>query len=82
LGSLILAYMFGLKVFGGVDIGTRPLLFAGFFLLIAGIQMVTSGVLAELLTRVYYESGSSRAYLARPGDALADTDGWYRQGAQ
>lgn len=82
LGSLILAYMFGVKVFLGEDIGTRPLLFAGFFLVIAGIQMVTSGVLAELLTRIYYESGSSRAYLARPAAPLDDAEGWYRENAE
>jgi len=82
VGSLILAYMLGVKVFLGENIGTRPLLFAGFFLVIAGIQMVTSGVLAELLTRIYYESGSSRAYLARPAAPLADTDGWHRKSSE
>jgi hypothetical protein len=39
--------------------------FGGFFFVIAGIQMVTTGVLAELLTRVYFESGQSQAYVAR-----------------
>lgn len=78
LGSVILAYLLGVKMLFGEDIGTRPMLFGGFFLVIAGVQMVTSGVLAELLTRIYYESGSSRAYLARPAVALDDKDGWYR----
>lgn len=78
LGTLILSYLMALKVFLGEDIGTRPLLFGGFFLVIAGIQMVTSGVLAELLARVYYESGSSRAYLARPRPELDDAAAWHR----
>ena len=78
LGSVILAYLTGLKLFFDEPIGTRPLLFGGFFLVIAGIQMVTSGVLAELLTRVYFESGQSRAYVARDRDALADDAGWHR----
>jgi glycosyltransferase involved in cell wall biosynthesis len=78
LGSAVLAYMFSLKVFLGESIGARPMLFGGFFLLIAGVQMVTSGVLAELLTRIYYESGTSRAYLARPQVSLADEDAWHR----
>jgi len=64
------------KVFLGEEIGTRPLLFGGFFLVIAGVQMVTSGVLAELLTRVYYESGTSRPYLSRPATELAADEGW------
>ncbi|HJV24251.1 MAG TPA: glycosyltransferase family 2 protein [Aromatoleum sp.] len=82
LGTLILAYLFGIKFFLGETIGTRPLLFAGFFLVIAGIQMVTSGVLAELLARVYYESGTSRAYLARPTAELDEADGWHRTHAK
>ena len=78
LGGLILTYLVGLKVFFGESIGTRPMLFGGFFLLIAGVQMVTSGVLAELLTRIYYESGSSRAYLAQPQAQLDKNEAWYR----
>ncbi|MBR0564936.1 glycosyltransferase family 2 protein [Azoarcus sp. L1K30] len=76
LGSLILAYLVGVKLFLGDSIGTRPLLFGGFFLVIAGVQMVTSGVLAELLARVYYESGTSRPYIVRPATELAADEGW------
>lgn len=78
LGSLILAYLIGVKLFLGESIGTRPLLFGGFFLVIAGVQMVTSGVLAELLARVYYESGTSRPYIVRPATELAADEGWRR----
>ncbi|TAH48969.1 MAG: glycosyltransferase [Betaproteobacteria bacterium] len=81
IGALILTYLAVVKIFLGESIGTRPLLFAGFFTLIAGVQMVTSGVLAELLTRVYYESGSSQAYVARERAALADDAGWHRPAA-
>jgi glycosyltransferase involved in cell wall biosynthesis len=82
LGLLILTYLFGVKLFLGEDIGTRPLLFGGFFLVIAGIQMVTSGVLAELLARVLFESGASQAYLARPMPTLSDDEGWQKAAAQ
>lgn len=82
IGMLILTYLAGVKLIFDESIGTRPLLFGGFFMVIAGIQMVTSGVLAELLARVYYESGSTRAYLARPAGELARDDGWYRAGAR
>ena len=51
IGVLILTYLMGVKLFLGESIGTRPLLFGGFFMVIAGIQMVTSGVLAELHPR-------------------------------
>jgi hypothetical protein len=78
IGAVILSYMMALKVFLGEDIGTRPMLFGGFFLVIAGVQMVTSGVLAELLTRIYYESGNTRAYLAREAKLIEEGDGWHR----
>ncbi|NMG71434.1 glycosyltransferase family 2 protein [Parazoarcus communis] len=80
MGGLILTYLAAVKLFLGESIGTRPLLFGGFFLVIAGVQMVTSGVLAELLARVYYESGTSRPYLARPVADLAEDDGWRKPG--
>ena len=77
LGILILTYLTGLKIFTGASIGTRPMFFGGFFFVIAGVQMVTSGVLAELLTRVYFESGQSQAYVARETAALTDGQGWH-----
>ena len=39
--------LMGVKPFLGESIGTRPLLFGGFFMVIAGIQMVTSGVVGR-----------------------------------
>ncbi|AZO48150.1 MAG: glycosyltransferase [Mesorhizobium sp.] len=78
VGSLVLAYLLCLKLLLGQDIGTRPMLFTGFFLLIAGVQMVTSGVLAELLARVYHEANGVSAYVARPRPDESDSDGWYR----
>ncbi|MDD3354066.1 glycosyltransferase family 2 protein [Zoogloea sp.] len=77
LGVLILGYLGLLKLFTGASIGTRPMFFGGFFFVIAGIQMVTTGVLAELLTRVYFESGQSQAYVARDTPALANDDAWH-----
>jgi len=77
LGSLILAYLAGIKIFLGESIGTRPLLFAGFFLVIAGVQMVTSGVLAELLARVYYEFSGTHAYLAEEVPSPAEGECWH-----
>ncbi|MDR2261251.1 MAG: glycosyltransferase family 2 protein [Azoarcus sp.] len=76
LGGLILAWLAVVKFVIGENIGTRPLLFVGFFLIIAGVQMVTSGVLAELLTRIYYESGRSHPYLARETAAPGDDECW------
>jgi len=55
-GSAISLYLLVLKI-SGEEIGGRPLLTLGVSLVLAGIQFLTFGVLAELLMRVYYSSG-------------------------
>ncbi len=65
LGGLILTYLAGVKFVLGEDIGTRPLLLVGVVLVIASLQFLTTGVLAELLARVYFESGQQKSYAIR-----------------
>lgn len=48
-GTLILAYLAGLKMFTGADIGGRPLLMLGVLLDVIGIQVLLFGMLAELI---------------------------------
>jgi len=50
-GSLILGYLGVLWFLGLGPIGTRPLFFIGILLVILSIQMISLGVLAELITR-------------------------------
>jgi glycosyltransferase involved in cell wall biosynthesis len=50
-GSLILGYLGILWFMGLGPIGTRPLFFIGILLVILSIQMISLGVLAELITR-------------------------------
>ncbi len=49
VGTLILLYLTGVWVFTSQSIGTRPLLTLGILLEILGVQMVTIGLLAELV---------------------------------
>ena len=48
-GTLILAYLAGLKLFAGAEIGGRPLLSLGILLDVIGIQFLLFGMLAELI---------------------------------
>lgn len=77
-GSLILSYLLAVKLIFDEPVGTRPLLFLGFFLVIASVQMITSGVLAEVLSRVLFESGSTPAYFLRDEVSLAPEQGWHQ----
>lgn len=76
IGGLILTYMAVLKFGFGQDIGTRPLLFVGFFALIMGVQFILTGILAETLARIYFESGAARQYQVRTPDAPTDSEAW------
>ncbi|MDX3927388.1 MAG: glycosyltransferase family 2 protein [Shinella sp.] len=51
VSSLILLYLFYVKFGLGEDIGTRPLLLVGVMLFLSSVQMITTGILAELVTR-------------------------------
>ncbi len=63
-GGLINFYLFILKLFGE-SIGSRPLLILGLLLVIGGIQLITTGFLAELMMRTYYESQNKKAYVIK-----------------
>lgn len=58
LGALAMGYLGVLKLGYGEKIGQRPLLFIGILLCIAAIQFLTTGVLAELLSRTLFESSA------------------------
>lgn len=76
-GLGILGYLLSLKVLGE-SIGGRPLLWLGFFCLIAGVQFLTTGILAELLVRIYFEARHAQPYHAAAEPPLDPDDGWRR----
>ncbi len=64
IGILINAYFLIQKIMGE-DIWGKPMLLLGILLLIAGIQLITVGIIAELQMRTYYESQRKRPYKIR-----------------
>ena len=76
ISGLVLTWLAWVKFGLGESIGGRPLLIVGIGGLIAGVHFITTGVLAELLARIYFESGSVRSYSARPEAPLAADEGW------
>jgi glycosyltransferase involved in cell wall biosynthesis len=61
-GGLIMAYLLVVKFGFGEDIGDRPLLFVAILFLVASVQLLTTGVLAELLSRIFFESASHKSF--------------------
>ncbi len=64
IGFAINFYMLVLKIMGQ-DIWGRPLLILGVSLVLAGIQFLTFGLIAELIMRTYYESQNKKTYNVR-----------------
>lgn len=64
-GLGILAWMSFEKLVMGYEIGSRPLLLFGILLVFSGIQMISTGLLAELQIRTYFESQQKQIYRIR-----------------
>lgn len=62
-GTLFGLYLTILKLFFGQDIGHRPLLILSVLLILSGIQLISTGIIAELIIRTYYESKNEKPYI-------------------
>lgn len=65
LGTLVGLYLTFLKLALGQSIGDRPLLILAVVLFLAGIQLLSFGLLAELGMRTYHESQNRPIYRIR-----------------
>ena len=64
-GVLLGVYLTFLKVFMAENIGDRPLLILAVMLIILGVQMVSIGLVAEIVVRTYHESQQKPIYMVR-----------------
>jgi glycosyltransferase involved in cell wall biosynthesis len=64
IGALINVYLLVCKLMGE-DVWGRPILILGALLVMAGIQLITVGIIVEVLMRTYYESQNKRPYKIR-----------------
>lgn len=65
IGIFILLYLSFLKLFFGSSIGDRPLLIFGVLLFLSGLQLILTGLIAELIVRTYYESQNKKPYVIK-----------------
>ena len=75
-GSVWCAYLAYVKLFGdpaaAARVGDRPSLLLGILLVFTGVQLFTSGLVAELLARTYHESQDKPVYVI--GELLEASD--------
>ena len=70
-GGVTLTYLAVDKLVFGHAIGGRPLLLLGVMLVLMGVQLIATGVLGELLTRIYHEPQGRPHYRVRSPLAAA-----------
>ncbi|EAZ82258.1 glycosyltransferase family 2 protein [Algoriphagus machipongonensis] len=61
IGMLINFYLLILKLLGE-DIWGRPIMILGIVLVLGGIQFITTGIIAEIIVRTYFESQNKKTY--------------------
>lgn len=64
-GSALGLYLSYVKLVLREDIGNRPLLTLAVLLMIVGVQMISMGLLGELVVRTYHESQDKPIYVVR-----------------
>lgn len=72
-GFLIGLYLTWVKLGLGEDIGGRPMLLLGVLLAVIGVQLITMGLLGEMIIRTYHESQDKPIYIVR--DVIRETAG-------
>jgi glycosyltransferase involved in cell wall biosynthesis len=65
VGGLMMTHLLVVKFVLGESIGHRPFLFVAILFLVASIQFLTTGVLAELMTRTFYAAGERTHHRVR-----------------
>lgn len=74
VGTGLGVYLSVLKLFLGQDIGDRPLLLLAILLVVLGVQLITMGLLGELIVRVYHEAQDKPTYMVRELLRRKETD--------
>ena len=64
LGAVPFSYLVVLKLMGK-SIGNRPLLIISVLFILAGLQMFSTGLISEMLMRIYFESQDKKPYVVR-----------------
>jgi len=65
VGFAITAWLSYQRLFGYESIANRPILLLGVLLIFTGVQLVTMGLLAEIMARTYHESQDKPTYVIR-----------------
>jgi hypothetical protein len=52
-------------------------MFFGFFAVVSGLQLLTTGVIAEILMRTYYDAGKFNSYHVKSSTGPKTIEAWH-----
>ena len=73
LGFGVCTWLAADKLLNGSPLANRPLLLLGALLIVVGIQLLSMGLVADMLSRTYYESQGKRIYSIRKSYKPSDS---------
>lgn len=65
MGFILGAYLSVMKLIYGQGLSDRPLLFLAILLMLVGIQLITMGLLGEMMVRIYHEGQNKPTYVIK-----------------
>ncbi len=65
IGFIVTAYLTIMRIFFNQGLASRPLFTLSIFMILIGIQLITMGLLAELIMRTYHESQNKSIYVVK-----------------
>jgi glycosyltransferase involved in cell wall biosynthesis len=65
VGTLICGWLAYQRLLGYESIANRPLLLLGIMMILGGLQLLSTGLMAEMLSRTYHESQDKPTYVVR-----------------
>lgn len=63
LGFMVGTYLGIQRLFFGMNLSDRPLFMVSIFMIIVGVQFFITGILADIMIKIYYGQGSRKNYL-------------------
>lgn len=65
IGCIVTIYLIIMRLFFNVPLSSRPLFTLSIFMIFIGLQLITMGILGELIMRTYHEASGKPTYAIR-----------------
>jgi glycosyltransferase involved in cell wall biosynthesis len=67
VGGVVSLYLVIQRLFFGMSLADRPLFIVSIFMILVGVQFIVTGVLADIMLKVYYGQKERKPYLVEVG---------------